>query len=104
MLEGTEDELYHLAKLMEPKPLDEQYERIYNPEIEGNLARAIVKKSVFVLLVIPKNITTGEYDPEWAELLKREDGSQRTVIFYDREDAFQFAMKYIEDPWQLVEL
>jgi len=37
-------------------------------------------------------------------LLKREDGSQRTVIFYDREDAFQFAMKYIEDPWQLVEL
>jgi hypothetical protein len=90
---------------------DEYTERMWTPLIgappvvyEGNLARAIVKKSVFVLLVIPKNITTGEYDPEWAELLKREDGSQRTVVFYDREDAFQFAMKYIEDPWQLVEI
>jgi len=90
---------------------DESTEHMWTPVIgappvvhEGNLARAVVKKSVFVLLVIPKNITTGEYDPEWAELLKREDGSQRTVIFYDREDAFQFAMKYIEDPWQLVEL
>jgi hypothetical protein len=104
MLEGTEDELYHLAKLMEPKPLDEQYERIYDPESEGNLARAIVKKSVFVLLVIPKNITTGEYDPTWAHLLQHDDGSNRTVVFYNCEDAFQFAMKYIEDPWQVVEL
>ena len=90
---------------------DEYTERMWTPVIgappvvhKGNLARAIVKKPVFVLLVIPKNIATGEYDPEWAELLKREDGSQRTVIFYAREDAFQFAMKYIDDPWQLVEI
>ena len=104
MLEGTEDELYHLAKLMEPKPLDEQYERIYNPETDGNLARAIVRKSQFVILVIPKNILTGEYDPTWAHLLGYDDGSNRTVVYNDREDAFRFAMNYVDDPWQVVEL
>jgi hypothetical protein len=90
---------------------DERAERMWAPIIgappvvhEGNLARAIVQKSVFVLLVIPKNITTGEYDPTWAHVLQHDDGSNRTVVFYNCEDAFQFAMKYIEDPWQVVEL
>jgi hypothetical protein len=54
--------------------------------------------------VIPKNILTGEYDPTWAHLLGYDDGSNRTVVYNDREDAFRFAMKYVDDPWQVVEL
>lgn len=88
---------------------DERTEQLWEPIIsppvqEGNLARAIVRASRYVLLVIPTNIITGEYDPEWAELLKYDDGSNRTVVFHTREDAFQYGMKYIDDPWQVVEL
>jgi hypothetical protein len=94
MLEGTEDE---------------QYERLWEPVfpqapvIEGNLARAIVKKSLFVLLVLPKNDETGEPDPNWAELLKYNDSGQ-TVLFFCNEDAFRYGLKYVDDPWQVVEL
>ena len=83
---------------------DEQYERMYNPETGGSLAHAIIFRSRFVLLVIPKNIITGEYDPEWSHLLQHDDGSNRTVVFHQREDAFSFGMKYVDDPWQVVEL
>ena len=81
------------------------WEPIINPpQVEGNLARAITRKSSFVLLVIPKNIITGEYDPEWSHLLQHDNGSNRTVVFHEREDAFSFGMKYVDDPWQVVEL
>ena len=88
---------------------DERTERLWEPIIsppvvEGNLARAIVRKSRYVLLVIPKNIVTGEYDLEWAHLLQHDDGSNRTVIFHTNEDAFQFGIKYVDDLWQVVKL
>jgi len=94
------------------KPWDEQTERIYDPSIyapldapeKDNLARAIVRPSRFVILVVPKNIITGEYDPTWAHLLQHDDGSNRTVVFNTHEEAFNFALKYIDDPWQTVEL
>jgi hypothetical protein len=79
---------------------DEETEKMY----EGNCARAIAEKSVFVLLIIPQNIVIGTYDPEWASLLQHDDGSNRTIVFQQREDAFRFGIKYIDDPWQVVEL